>query len=71
MQNDINFVYLTFHVYTILMNTTHLFTFTSIYLHRNHKHTSEQDRLEYKVNYEYLHTGMLYILRSKCLKSCK
>ena len=26
--HNITFVYLTFHTYTILMNATHLFTFT-------------------------------------------
>ena len=44
--HDITFVYLTFHIYTIiiLMKATHLLTFTSVYLHRNRKHTSQQDR---------------------------
>ena len=43
--HDITFLYLTFHIYTILINAAHLFTFTSIYLHRNRKHKSEQNRL--------------------------
>ena len=61
--HDITFVYPTFHIYTILMNATQLFTFTSVYLHGNRKHTSVQDRPEYEINFEYLHTGMLYIWR--------
>ena len=70
--HDISFVYLTFNIYAILMNATHLFTFTSIYLHRNRKQTSEQDSVLRSIT-NICHTGMIYISRSQCLKTsnCK